>query len=456
MSMDSTLLYREIDRVLKDGNSYFSTRMEINIRVNKKWIKPTRLDYYQVHRDYSDGQLGDLITIEFLMSLGVFQYDLMPYRDDILVEVVTIPLLEGNSQQDWNGQTIVKRYKGVLNVTGTDNAVVSNKQSTMTSKEAMDQVGMKAVTMQLVDEITYRLMMVSFGTTLKRMTTMDALVSLHTKFTVDAKGTKLPIKVAPGYSTEIQHQIPFEDGMMLKDTGRYLQNDQGGVYPTGLGRFIQDNILYIYSLFDTTRYRKGDKVLNLINVPNDRFKGSEKTFFNSKRSITVLATGNSNLEDSGIADKIQTGNGIRFGDANKILSGFGIVKAGRMLVDRASNINEVVAQPLANAVNNIRWAKERFTSNAYQQYTELAQKAGQPLEIEWLRGDSDLLEPGMPVRYQTIVEDTVKTYYGVLLGTVDTRSPTDAAAISSRFGSIIKLAVFLSRTTEDPAEAEGF
>lgn len=458
MSMDNTLLYREIDRVIKTGNSFISTRMEMQILVNKKWLKPVRFDYYQVHRDYSSGQLGDLITIEFLMNLGDYTYDILPYRDNIQVEITEVPLLETNSQRDWNGQSYITRYKGILNMSGDDNMVLANKQSAMTSKESMNQIGMKPVTMQLVDDLTYRMMMVSIGTTLRRMTTMDALIALYTQYGQALGGPDnkrmLGKQIAPGFATEVRHQIPFPDGMMLKDVGRYLQNEEGGVYPTGLGRYFQNQILYVYSLFDTTRYRKNVKVLNVINVPNDRFKGSEKTFLDTNRSITILATGENTVTDTGIATKIQDGNGVRFADAAKVLMGFSTVKDGRMLIDRASNISEMVAQPLADGINNIRWAAARLTGNPYKQYTEMAQKAGQPFEIEWLRGDANKLEPGMPVKYQVIQDNTVKTYYGVLLGVTDTRAPTDGAAVSSKFGSIIKLAMFLSRTPEDPAQAE--
>lgn len=460
MSMDSTLLNKEIDRITSKGSSHFSTRMEITICANKKWLKPVRFDYYQVHRDYSNGQLGDLRTVEFLMNLGDYTFDLLPYREDLMVEVVEIPLLEVGSGQDWNQPTYTTRYKGIMNLAGDDNAILTNKQSAMTSKASMNQIGMKAVTMQLVDELTYRMMMVSIGTTLKNMSPMDALIALYTFYAGKLGGTDstrlLGKQIAPGYGTAVRHQIPFPDGMMLKDVARYLQNEEGGIYPTGCGRYIQNQILYVYSLFDTTRYRKNVKVLNIINVPNDRFKGSEKTYFDSARSITILATGENSVTDTGTATKIQDGNGLRFGDTAKIFDGFGTIKDGRMLVDRASNINEVVAQPLAGGLNNVRWAADRFTSNSAKQYTTMAQKAGQPFEIEWLKGDANLLEPGMPVKYQVIEDYTVKTYYGVLLGVTDTRAPTDAAVISAKFGSIIKLAMFLSRTAEDPAQAEGF
>lgn len=457
MSVDSTLLMQEVERVRKYGDTFFNTRMEVRIYANKKWMEPVRFDYYQLHRDYCNGQLGDIRTIEFLMLLGDFTYDLVPYRDNILVEVTEQPLLESNSERDWNGTLTTRRYKGILNMAAGDNGVLENKQSAMTSKDAMNQIGMRPVSLQLVEDLIYRMMMVSIGKTLRRTTTIDALMSLYTEYGEALGGTndnrfmgRAP--ASPGWNTEVRHQIPFPDGMLLKDVGRYLQNEEGGVYPTGLGRYIQNRILYVYSLFDTTRYRKNVKVLNVINVPNDRYKGSEKTFLNTAKSITVLATGNNKIKDEGIAEKIQTGNALRFGDANKLLSDFTTVKDGRMLMDRASNIYDVVAEPLADGLNNVRWAVDRMTGNPYKQYTAMAQKAGQQFEIEWEKGAAELLEPGMPVKYQVIDGDTVKTYYGVLLGVTETRAPTDGAAVSAKFGTMVKLAMFLSRSPVDPSQ----
>lgn len=461
MSVDSTLLMKEVERVQKFGDTFFNTRMDIRIYANKKWMTPIRFDYYQLHRDYSNNQLGDIRMVEFLMLLGDYTFDLMPYRDNIMVEVTEQPLLETNSERDWNGTLTTRRYKGILNMAEGDNSVLENKQSAMTNKEAMNQVGMRPVQLQLVEDLIYRMMMVSVGKTLRRTTTIDALVSLYTEYGAALGGTDDTrflgkATIPPGWNTEVRHQIPFPDGMLLKDVPRYLQNEEGGVYPTGLGRYIQNRVLYVYPLFDTTRYRKNTKVLNVINVPNDRYRGGEKTFLNSAKSITVLATGKNKVTDDGIASKIQNGNGIRFGDATKLLEGFSVIKDGRMLTDRASNIYDVVAEPLANGINNIRWAVDRMTGNPYRQYTEMAQKSGQQLEIEWEKGYAELLEPGMPVKYQVIDGDTVKTYYGVLLGVTETRGPTDGAAVTAKFGTTVKLAMFLSRSPVDPSQVDNY
>lgn len=452
MSYDASLLNKAAERIITNGEGYYNVRTTINIRVNNTWIKPTRFDHYHLARDYSTGPLGDIRQIECLMLLGDYTYDLLPYRDNIYIDITEIPLMEGTSSRNWERFAGTKRYKAILDLKGDDNTVLTNKSPAMTTKVQMNQVGLKSVVFTLVDELCYKLMMTSVGTTLRQMTSLDMLVWLH-RYYFDAlfEGSNKRIEGMNIWREDanpaVQHQIIFPDGLLLKDVPKFLQNDEVGIYPTGLGRYIQNNQFYVYPLFDTTRYQKNTKVLNIINMPNERFKGSEKTFLDTPRSLTIIATGDNLSEDKSTGVKIQDGNGLRFGDANKLFQA-ATVKNNRMLLDRATTLFEVTAEPLAEGINNVRWAADRLTANPFKQYTTMAQKRGQPLKVQWFRSNVDLLEPGMPVKYQTLDGNTVRTYYGTLLGVNDNRIPTDSGNNTSKYDGIATLDLFLVRHTE--------
>lgn len=452
MSFDATLLYKEAERVRENGDGYLNVRTTVNILANGKWSQPKRIEHMHLVRDYSTGPLGDIRKLEVLMLLGDYTFDILPYRDNLRIDITEIPLMEGNSARNWERFAGTKRYKAILDLEGGDNTVLTNKQSVMTNKAQMNQVGMKTVVFTLVDEICYKLMMVTTGLTLRQMTALDMIQYVHDLyFNQLFKGGAERVEGSNVWRDQanpaVIHQLAIPDGLPLKDVCRYIQNDECGVYPTGLGRYIQNKQFYVYPLFDTTRYAKNTKVLNIINMPNDRFKGSEKTFLDTDKSLTIIVTGASVSSDKSTGTKIQDGSGFRFGDLTKLLN-TGTIKNNRMLIDKATNIFEVAADNLADGLNNLRWASERFTANPFKQYTIMAQRQGQPLNVQWTRGNADLLEPGMPVKFQTIDGNTVNTYYGTLLGVNDNRIPVDSGNINTRYDGITTLSLFLVRQTE--------
>lgn len=451
MSYDATLLNKAAERVITEGDGYYNVKTLINIKANNRWIKPQRLDYLHLVRDYSLA-MGDVRQVECLMLLGEYTYDLLPYRDNLIVDLTEIPLMDGQSTRNWDRRAGTKRYKAIIDMQGTDNTVLTNKSAAMTDKRQMDMIGMKSVVLTLIDEVCYKLMMVTIGTTLRQMTTLDMLIWIHNyyfKKLFDGSNTRVESTNIwrQDFNPDIQHQIAFPDGLPLKDVPKFLQNDEVGVYPTGLGRYYQDSRFYVYPLFDFTRYRKNARVLNIINMPNERFQGTEKTFLVTPNSVTIIATGNIKGDDLTTGNRIQYGNGVRFGDAKTLLTQ-GLTKDNRLLLDRATNLYEVAGDPLAGGLNNVQWASERFSANPYKHYTEMAQQQGQSVNVQWFRGNVDLLDPGMPTRYQVLDGDTVRTYYGTLLGVNDNRIPTDPGNNVSKYDGIATLSLHLVRHTE--------
>ncbi|AEH03530.1 virion structural protein [Pseudomonas phage PhiPA3] len=449
MSVDKTLLMREVNNVIQSGDGHYNFRMEIKILANKKWITPVRLDHYRLVRDYSSGQVGDDRTVEFLMNYGDFAYDILPYRDNLIVEYTEVPLREVNSARDWDKRSTTKRYRGILNMSGQSNPALSSKNSLLQSREALNQISMIPIQMQLVDELTYRVMMASYGNTFVNMTTKDMVIASHHEVFAALGGTDdqrlLGWDIADGWNPDVHYQIGLPDGIRLADIPRFLQNDEGGIYPTGMGRYIQNQIFYMYPLFDTTRFNKKTRVLNLINIPSDRYEGAEKTYKSTDRHVTVIATGNASSLDDGLATVLQQGNGVRFGNANNLLTDQAVTKDNKMLMDRASNLYEVNIGNLQTGFNNTRWANERVTANPYKQYSIMAQRQGQQLDLEWVNGNPDELYPGMPVKFFTISGDTVKIYHGTLLGVGEQRTASDASPVVNRHVSKCQLSVFVNR-----------
>jgi len=454
MSVDNTLLMREVDDIRDNGEGNSGWRIDCQLIANEtQWIKPFKVEYESLTRDYaSKEQFSDRRMIQFLMNQGDFQYDVVPNRDNLQCEVVYVPLKYNSNAMDTTRKSEVKRYRAVL-MTQFNNAI-TNKDSQVNSRESLNQLGMMSVAVQLIGEDAFRVNMMSYGNGLRQVQPMQAIQevlasTLGDVSTQDNKRVK-GINFLDGYNTEIRTVMDFPDGIMLKDVPHYIHEEEGGVYPTGFGRYLQDQYWYIYPLYDSTRYKKNMKVLKLINVPNDRYQGAERTYKVDEQHVTVLATGDASSLDSGLADNLKQGNGLRFGDVTKLLGDFGTSKDNRTLVDRASTLFEVSTGLLESGFNNVRWAYDRATSNPFKHYSEMAKRRGMFLKLQWFHGDSDLLFPGMPVKFMTVNDNSVETYNGVLLGVDESRAQGDSNVEVTSHVGIVTLGVFINRKEGDP------
>lgn len=458
MAVDNTLLMREVEDIRDNGLGNAGWRIDMHIVIKEtQWVKPYKVELEHLSRDYANkDQFADRRMVQFTMQQGDFQYDVVPNRDNLQVELVYVPLKNNSTAIDTTRKSEVKRFRAVL--MSQFNNALTNKNAQTSSRESLNQLGMMSVAVQLIDEAAYRITMMSYGNGLRQCTPMMAVQevlgsTITSVSNQDGKGVR-GINIQDGYNTNIRTAIDFPDGIMLKDIPHYIHEEEGGVYPTGFGRYLQDGYWYVYPLYDSTRYKKNTRVLKLINVPNDRYQGSERTYKVDTQHVTVLATGESKALDEGLQQNLKQGNGLRFGDVTKLLGEFGTAKDNRTLVDRASNLFEVSTGLLETGLNNVKWAYDRATSNPFKHYSEMARRRGMNLKLQWYHGDADLLYPGMPVKYITINDNNIETYYGVLLGVDEQRTQPDSNVEVTQHTGIVTLGVFINRKEGDPVIAD--
>lgn len=450
MAVDATLLFREVDAIIRNGQSQSNYMIKLKIQANGVWYTPYRLDLWSLDRDYENG-FADTLVVSFLMGLGTYTYKLLPFRESIVVDVQYIPLTPpgGNSRSAM--ETEVKRYRGLI--MNQDNQGMVGKHSQATNPEELDKVATSQVEMQLVEEAAYQTKMISFGKNYRSMSPPQALQAALAESKEMVKGTDaqriLGITMAPGFNTEVRNQITIPHGTPVTKIPELIQEKQGGVYPAGLACYLQDQYWHIFPPYDTTRFSKSTKSLTILNIPKNRYYGAEKTYRVINEQVTIVAAGDASALDDTAFSHINKGNAMRFTDARAMFTSFGTTNKNRMLLDRATNVFEVANESLKTGMNNVQWASERATSNPFKHYSAMAKQSGNIVVIEWLHGDSDLLTPGMPVKFMTTTDDLLKTYEGVLLGVHEQRIPGEMGAQPSSYPSSIRLKLFLGDAKED-------
>jgi hypothetical protein len=445
-------MYKEADAIRLEGESRANYGMSCQLLVKGQWLKPYRLDLWHLHRDYVKG-FGDAVVIEMMMGMGTYTYQLIPNRDDLQVELVFTPMAENSDKQRTDTRVTTVRLRAIL--MEQDNQALVGRHSQATDEETLNLANYKQVQLQLVSEATYKARLQSVGRGFRKMSPMDVLRTLLTESVAmfggkDADRIQGIASISPGFNTEVRNQIEIPHGTRLPGVCDLLQNKEGGLYPTGAGAYLQDNFWYIYSLYDTAQFKKAKKTLTVLNVPKNRYYGTERTYRVQGDALTILVAGDASALDTSFMAKLNAGNGFRVADARKLFD-FGIVKDNKMLIDRATNVFEVVTDQMKNGLNNVAWSADRATSNPYKHYTDQAARQGQQVKVEWQHGDSDLILPGMPVKFLTTDKDQLRTYYGRVHEVDEQRAPAEAGANASRYPGMVTLSLFLT-PSQDPLD----
>lgn len=443
MSTDNTLLSTEMQEVRESGAGAHQL-IRIQLYVNRQWITPIRLDSTSIERDFEQG-FADAKVISFLMMQGQYTFDILPYRNDIKVDVTYVPLQDIATDQRSNARAFTRRYRGFL--MGLDNAALTSQVSNRTNRDAMDLLPPVQVEMQLVEEYIYELQARTVGGNYRNETPYNVLMSVLTRTLSYVEGSdekRVLGVVARGIANPTRRtQVILKDGTPVGKVASVLQNQEGGVFSAGLGCYLQDQYWYVFPLYDTTHASKQSRTLTVYSVPTDRYEGSERTYRVTDNRLIILASGDALTASEVESQQLQVGNGLRFLDAKKLLGDFGVTQDNRMLVDRASNLFEVASKEITKGINNIQWAADRTSSNPLKHYSAIARLNGRVVMVEWLHGDCDLLEPGMLVEYMVTSEGEVKRFKGTLLGVHEVCLSPESGAVVHRHVSKVRLKLFI-------------
>lgn len=445
MAVDSTLLLREVDAIVNTGQGVSHYRLTTVIKAGTEWVVPTRLDLYSLERDY-EGSYGDTLVLEMLLGLGTYAYRIYPNRDSLFVDITATPLYENTATQRSDIPTRVRRYRAIL--MDQDNPGLVGRSPQASSEQDLNMTGPKKLTLQLVDEGLYQSRMITVGRLYRKSTPMNALRSLLTETTqlVDGKDQQqiLGVNAVEGHNTVVRDHVIIPHGTPLFRVPSLLQEQEGGLYATGIGCYLQNRYWHLFPLYNTKRFDQSSYTLTILNVPPNRYYGAERTYRRTDRQVVIVTAGNMSAQDDGRYQQLNEGNAVRFTDARRLLT-FGESQNNKTQLHRRENVFEFEGPTMDGGLSNARWGEQRATANPFPHYTQMAQRSGRYMMVEWLHGDSSLLVPGMPVKFMTAADDKLKVFYGVLLGIHEQRVPSEPGVDSKQYPASLRLKVFLTR-----------
>jgi hypothetical protein len=412
--IEQTLIGEEIRLITGDGAKPIYNKWECDLLAGGVTLRADRVLDINIDRDYH-GNYADVIIIDLLVPAGAFRTKIEPFDSTLEVLLWKMPYHENSPHGNTSAKVQTQRYRATIIEDGVHKLKTATPDNY--SSSGADLSGFTMIHLQLMDSAIEQLRMKTVGGIFRDEVPANVLRNVLGSESVGLQSSGEGIRgvdlVEPSNKTPSPHLI-IPHGTPLVQLADYIQAWCGGIYSTGMGCYLQKGLWYLYPEADLTRFNKPHKSLTLINVPSNRLPSIERTYRETPNQVIVLGTGDIKHFDNVEKVALNEGNGVRFTDGSKIMSGFGTYKNGEYVIERGTNTSEFLANERETGLQKVGTSPARITTNAFNEYSKLAFRQVTYVQMEWQNSNDSLIYPGMPVKLVYESKGIVKSTMGVM------------------------------------------
>lgn len=450
MQIDNSSLWREVQSIVSSGEKPVHFAWDLVIHANGEAIRPMKIVSIDFNRDYLNNY-ADAILVSVIIPLGTYAKRVYPYLNNLDIELTRRSIGETDNAWDTDAVSITERYTATPIDTG--NPIVESDIGTVTSEDDLNRYDFAPLMFQLTNKLLEQLRGIVVGRIFRDMTGEEVVKAMFMQAASTAKvddGRKLKgVDMVPASNREKRTQIIVPQNTKLMELPHQVHYHGGGLYASGLGYYLQDNYMYLFPCYDTTRFKSGKPTLTIINIPPRRLPGIERTYRKDGDNLVVIATGDTKFSELSNVAQLNDGNGVRFADASNMMDRFVTVKGNKAIAQRGVNNTEVVTDERPNGVNFVSTALRQINANPFVEFSALASRQGSGINLVWENADVTLLYPGMSTKVMYLDGDDIKELQGVLLGGHEYTSMRDQGYTATRYVSVVTLSVFVKPLEEE-------
>lgn len=446
MEFEQSSLYLEVKNIINEGVKPVHFRWKATIHTKTENIDVIKVVSIDTLQDF-ELSFNDEISLSFMLPLGTYIKRVFPYRNDLEITLTKIPVSELGSETDQERGPSAERFVAVLMDQG--NPVVESDGQNLPSEESLNLTSLSMITVQLIDKAVDQIRMRSFGGIYRNVLVGDMLKSVLTKesqmLELDKEYIPLGVNMIPPDNKVKRNHILVPQGTKLTYLAQYIQDHCGGIYSTGIGFYYWKRFWYVFPLYNTERVGTIQNGLTIINIPNKKLKGIERTYRKNGSNLVIAATGHVSFSDESDKKQLVHGNGARFADANKFMNGFSTAKGNKVTASRSKTVNEVKTTSRPSGNNNVHLSPRAINANVYREYSELAPRDGSVINLSWENSDESLIFPGMPVKILYLDGENIAELSGTLIKAQSYTHTSEQVMYANKLITNTALSVFVNR-----------
>lgn len=392
----------------------------------------------------------DTVILRCAIAGGAFAAKVYPNKSQLEITLYRNAIGEVSSTTDMSIARQSERYVATLFDRGSPMLDAGGQM--VPNEEMLDLTKIEICDFQLISKPVEQLRMISVGGKYRTSTAEDLIRGLISseveKLEVDGSVLPKQVSFTPPSNTAVREHFDIPAPMRLVDVPGYIQRKCGGIYSTGLAYYLKKAGWFFWGAFDTSRFEQAEYTLTIINVPEDKLPGSERTYRLDGTNLVILATGQAKFLDDSERLQLNEGNGIRAGDATTVLGNFATVSGNKAVASRGASTNEFVGQTRPNGNNNVQAGSTVITANSFELSAELARRQGSHFDLLWENSNPRLLRPGMPVRVLYLDNNVIKQVDGLSVRNASYVETVGPGLLSTRHRQNTRMTLFVNNKLE--------
>lgn len=453
--IETTSLWGDIQDVIHSKSKQPISDYKVIVHTPKEDIEIWDLYSIESIRDFAT-KIGDSPKILFKMGLGDYTNRLYPYRENLEVTVKKIPLKGGGEVRDKDVQPSVIRYKGIFNTKA--NPQVGGSDLEFQDPHSLNTQDIVDVMLELIDRSLEFLRIKTTGGAYIDKTYDEVIRGLlggeSLRVLVDGKPCIDGLSIIPPDNREKQPQVIIPHGLRLSALPTFLQENLAGVYNRGIGTYFQNwegrRTWFVYPLYDTERFDKGDRRLVFYSVPQDKLPGMDRTYVVDGDAVKIVATAQRMYRDSAETNQMNAGSGFRVADARPFMKKPVKIEEDGPKADRGRLNHEAINKERDDGMNFAPYLNTGATSNPFALRSRIVANVMAQVDLVWENSEASLIYPGMPCKYVYMSQGKPISLKGTVLFVHEHTYKNDRARKDAVFRNTARISIVCEPQTKKP------
>lgn len=316
-------------------------------------------------------------------------------------------------------KVVARKYRAVL-VNQTERDVSSSQSGTGQSANPIDASKRQMeLSLQLVEIAAEKVAKTTFGGIVGNVNAEDGIKYFmgesarlnDVEIGLEIRG----VDMVPADVKEKQAQVVIPHGTPTLAIPEAFQKHWGGVYNSGIGCYVANNNIFVYPLYDLSRFKKEKIKATIVVVPKGMLGNTKRTYVTNNGELIILVAAEIELEDSTNSKQANEGNGQTTFDSAKMFNAPTTGESGKVIPDIAEAMNTFITKKREDGLDFAPFAQQQFTRNLAETISANSKEMGRLMTALWEYSFPEVITPMMPCRVVYFKGDYKHELYGTIL-----------------------------------------